>query len=157
MSNWAIQWRLDAANPTKEPEDAWQERGEYLLKISGCGMCHTPYYWFGPGGEPFSGGMRVRWNNVLQERLTFNITPDPETGLGNWSERDFIIAMKTGIYPDGTVAHWQAMPWDMHGNWSLDDLRAMYRYLMSLKPVKQKDPNPIEGPLPTADTFYFGT
>jgi hypothetical protein len=101
--------------------------------------------------------MRVRWNNELGERVAFNLTPDPETGIGSWSEEDFIVAMKSGLYPDGRVAHWQAMPWDMHSNWSLDDMRAMYRYLMSLKGVPRRPSNPIGGPLPADDTFYFGT
>ena len=117
----------------------------------------SPYSWIGPhGGEAFQGGMRVRWNNELGERVAFNLTPDPETGIGNWTEEDFIIAMKSGLYPDGKVAHWQAMPWDMHSNWSVDDMRAMYRYLKSLTPVRQKPSNPINEPLPEEDTFYFG-
>jgi hypothetical protein len=154
-----VKWRLAAAIP--EPEYAakneWQERGRYLTTVAGCGMCHTPYSWIGPHGqEAFQGGMRVRWANELGERVALNLTPDPETGIGNWSEKDFIIAMKSGIYPDGTVAHWQAMPWDMHSNWSLDDMRAMYQYLMSLTPHRRKPTNPVKEPLPEPDTFYFG-
>ena len=152
-----IKWRLNAAIPLSEPETAWEKRGEYITTVAGCAMCHTPYSWIGPHGDKaFQGGMRVRWDNELQERVTMNITPDPETGIGNWTEEEFIIAMKSGIYPDGTVAHWQAMPWDMHSNWSADDMRAMYRYLMNLKPVKRQPSNPINEPLPEEDTFYFG-
>ncbi len=154
--SWII-WRLNMSIPPSEPDTDWEKRGEYIVTISGCGMCHTPYYWHGPDGNmAYQGGMRVRWSNRLGERITQNITPDKETGIGNWSEEDFIIAMKSGLYPDGTDAHWQAMPWDMHSNWSLDDLRAMYRYLMQLEPKKLRPTTPINEPLPEADTFYFG-
>lgn len=105
----------------------------------------------------FQGGMRVRWNNELGERVALNLTSDPETGIGRWSEEEFMMAMKSGIYPDGRTAHWQAMPWDMHSNFSLDDMRAMYRYLKSLPSRRQKPPTPLKGPPPQADTFYFGS
>ena len=153
-----IKWRLDAAIPTAEPAGEWQVRGKYLVTVAGCAMCHTPYSWIGPHGDhALQGGMRVRWNNSLGERVALNLTPDPETGIGSWTEEDFITAMKSGLYPDGHAAHWQAMPWDMHSNWSLDDMRAMYRYLRALPPAKQSKPNRIKGPLPKNDTFYFGS
>jgi hypothetical protein len=152
-----IRWRLDAALPRVPADDPWKERGRYLVTVAGCAMCHTPYSWIGPHGDKaFRGGMRVRWKNDLGERVALNLTPDPETGIGRWTERDFLVAMKSGLTPDGRAAHWQAMPWDMHSNWSLDDLRAMYRYLMSLPPEKRGPSTPVEGPLPEADTFYFG-
>lgn len=158
MPESAMKWRLSGALPKKDPISEWEKRGKYLVTVAGCGMCHTPYSWIGPHDwKAFQGGMRVRWNNELKERVALNLTPDPGTGIGKWSEEDFIRGMKSGLYPDGRVAHWQAMPWDMHSNWSLDDLRAMYRYLMSLEPKVQPAPNPIEGDLPEADTFYFGT
>ena len=153
-----VRWRLNAALPAEEPAGPWEKRGKHLVAVAGCAMCHTPYSWIGPhGGQAFAGGMRVRWKNDLGERVAFNLTPDPETGIGRWSEEDFIRAMKTGLYPDGRVAHWQAMPWDMHSNWTLDDLRAMYRYLRSLGPKKRRSSTPVRGSLPSSDTFYFGT
>jgi hypothetical protein len=153
-----IKWRLNAAIPADNPQTEWEIRGKYLVTVSGCGMCHTPYSWIGPhGNKAFQGGMQVRWKNELGERVAFNLTPDPETGIGSWTEEEFIIAMKSGLYPDKSVAHWQAMPWDMHSNWSLDDMRAIFRYLKSLQPVKQSPPHPINEPLPDPDTFYFGS
>lgn len=158
MSAKWVKWRLDSSVPRIETRDAWQERGKYLVTVAGCGMCHTPYSWVGPHQWlAFRGGMRVRWNNALGERVALNLTPDPETGIGRWTETEFIIAMKTGVYPDKKIAHWQAMPWDMHSNWSLDDMRAMYRYLMALPAAPAPKSHPIDDPLPKADTFYFGT
>jgi hypothetical protein len=152
-----VKWRLDQSMPVFEPKNAWEARGEYVVTVAGCAMCHTAYSWIGPHHwKPLVGGMRVRWNNALGERVAQNLTPDPETGIGNWTEEDFIAAMKSGLYPDGRAAHWQAMPWDMHSNWSLDDMRAMYRYLMALPAAKRPESKPIDGPLPSSDTFYFG-
>jgi len=159
MSVDMIKWRLNATMPEPDyvPQNEWQKRGQYLTTVAGCGMCHTPYSWIGPHHwAAFEGGMRVRWKNELGERVAINLTPDLETGIGRWTEDDFIIGMKSGLYPDGRVAHWQAMPWDMHSNWSVDDMRAMYRYLMSLQPQVQEPSNPIDEPLPEDDTFYFG-
>ena len=151
-----IKWRLNAALPQKEAKGPWEARGKYLVTVAGCAMCHTPYSWIGPHDwKAFQGGMRVRWQNDLGERISTNLTPDPETGIGRWTEEDFITAMKSGLYPDGRAAHWQAMPWDMHSNWSLDDMRAMYRYLMTLEPKPQKKPKPVRGAPPQNDTFYF--
>lgn len=153
-----VKWRLDQSMPLYEPKNDWEARGKYVVTTAGCAMCHTAYSWIGPHHwKPLEGGMRVRWKNELGERIAQNLTPDPETGIGRWTEEDFITAMKSGLYPDGRVAHWQAMPWDMHSNWSLDDLRAMYRYLMALPPAKQPKSNPIKEPLPEPDTFYFGS
>jgi len=82
-----IRWRLDAALPISEPVTDWEKRGEYVATVAGCGMCHTPYSWIGPhGNRAFQGGMRVRWENELGERVALNLTPDPETGLGRWTE-----------------------------------------------------------------------
>ncbi len=153
-----IKWRLDAALPAKDAAGEWEGRGKYLVTVAGCAMCHTPYSWIGPHGDKaFQGGMRVRWKNDLRERVALNLTPDAGTGIGNWTETDFIVAMKSGLYPDGRTAHWQAMPWDMHSNWSLDDMRAMFRYLKTLPAAPRPPSHPVGEALPEADTFYFGT
>lgn len=153
-----VKWRLNAALPPKPPGGEWERRGAYLVAVSGCAMCHTPYSWVGPhGSRALTGGMRVRWNNDLGERVAMNLTPDPETGIGAWTEEDFIVAMKSGLYPDGRSAHWQAMPWDMHSNFSLDDMRAIYRYLRGLPSRRRGPSNPVRGEPPSSDTFYFGT
>lgn len=157
MPEEMVMWRLHAAFPgASESGDPWVRRGEYLVRTAPCGICHTPYGWTGPNGAyPLQGGMRARWD-VYGEAVSLNLTPEKEGGIGNWSERDWIVAMKTGIYPDGRVAHWQAMPWDMHSNYSLDDMRAIYRYLMSLPPAKGPESRPVSDPLPEPDVFYYG-
>jgi len=157
MSEEMVLWRLNGAMPKPtESEDPWVQRGEYLVKTAPCVLCHTPYGWGGPDRtHPLEGGMRVRWD-VYGEAVSLNLTPDKETGIGQWSEKQFIVGMKTGIYPDGRVAHWQAMPWDMHSNYSLDDMRAIYRYLKSLPAAKRPPSKPIKEPLPEPDVFYYG-
>ncbi len=157
MSEKMVLWRLNGALPEPvKTEDLWVERGEYLVKTAPCAICHTEYRWVGPNNfRPLQGGMRARWD-VYGEAVSLNLTPDKETGIGNWSEKDWIVAMKTGIYPNGRVAHWQAMPWDMHSNYSLDDMRSIYRYLKSLPAVKQPKSTPVKEPLPEPDIFYYG-
>ena len=91
-------------------------RGRYIATaIQGCG-CHTRekpdgskdenWHYAGspnpapPGGPPANAGWTSpRWKKIYAK----NITPDPETGIGKWSETDFIRAMRTGLTPDGRV------------------------------------------------------
>ena len=157
MSEKMILWRLGAALPTPvTTDDPWVKRGEYLVKTAPCAVCHTEFGWIGPNNfRPLQGGMRARWD-VYGDAVSLNLTPDKETGIGHWSEKEWIVAMKTGLYPNGRVAHWQAMPWDMHSNYSLDDLRAIYRYLKTLTPATRPAAMPIKEPLPEPDTFYYG-
>jgi mono/diheme cytochrome c family protein len=64
-----------------------------------------------------------------------NITPDPATGIGKWTEADFVKAMRTGVTPDGDKLH-PFMPWPQFKRMTDDDLHAMYAYLRSLPPMR---------------------
>lgn len=68
-----------------------------------------------------------------------NLTPDPGTGLGRWSEEDFARAMRTGVTPAGDTLH-RFMPWPQFRRMTGDDLTAIYRYLRELEPVRQEVP-----------------
>jgi len=68
-----------------------------------------------------------------------NLTPDVATGIGDWSEEQFMIAMRTGLRPDGTVIL-PFMPWPSYSRWSKDDLRAVWLYLRSLEPIDHEVP-----------------
>jgi hypothetical protein len=90
------------------------EQGTYIMTgIQGCG-CHTPrnpdgslnldrYLSGAPSKPPKKGPTaNIRWTNSRWKKLyATNITPDPETGIGKWTERDFMIAFKTGKTPNG--------------------------------------------------------
>ena len=111
------------------------EYGKYLSShISSCAECHTPrnpqtgqFYM----DRPFTGqSMRIEEEGVSVQPP--NLTPDRETGIGTWSEEQFLTAIRTGVRPDGTVIMPIFMPWLIYRDMSDDDLRAMYRYLSSL-------------------------
>jgi mono/diheme cytochrome c family protein len=64
-----------------------------------------------------------------------NITPDPEAGIGKWSEADFVRALRTGVTPSGEKLH-PFMPWPVLRRMTDDDLHAMYEYLRTVPPMR---------------------
>jgi mono/diheme cytochrome c family protein len=114
------------------------QRGDYLVNsILNCGNCHTPR---GPEGasKPFAGG------NVF-ETAAFkvyspNLTPDKETGLGNWTAEQIKNAIMKGVRPDGTAL--AMMPTGYYAVLTQRDADAIVAYLRSLKPIKNQIPTP---------------
>jgi cytochrome c553 len=100
---------------------------EYGARVAGvCTGCHGPGLSGGKGpGEP------ADW------KPSANLTPDRATGLGTWTEADFLRAMRTGKRPDGTAIQ-DPMPWKAVGMMSDAELRAMWMYLHTLPPVEQR-------------------
>ena len=90
---------------TKAPAEADSPvaRGKYLAAVAGCNDCHTPGYFFGkPDAARFLGGSEVGFE--IPGLGVFhgpNLTPDKETGLGNWSSEQIVTAIQTGFRPDG--------------------------------------------------------
>jgi mono/diheme cytochrome c family protein len=80
--------------------------------------------------------------------LTFstNITPDPETGIGKWTEEIFIETMRSGKHVSLKRGILPPMPWQDYDKLSDEDLKSIFAYLMTLTPVRNAVPNPI--PLP---------
>src|ERR1700741_5139472 len=70
-------------------------RGQYLTRAADCAACHTA-----PGGKPFAGGLPFKLP-VIGTIYSTNITPDPETGIGAWSDEEFLEALHQGIGKDG--------------------------------------------------------
>jgi hypothetical protein len=71
-----------------------------------------------------------------------NLTPDKETGIGNWTSQEIITAIQTGVRPDGrTLA--PVMPWRAFANLTKDDATAIVSYLKSLPPVHRAIPGPF--------------
>jgi mono/diheme cytochrome c family protein len=88
--------------------------------------------------RPFAGGLAP----FLEQGFTTtgsNLTPDPGTGIGSWTEEQFMAAMRTGLRPDGTVML-PFMPWPSYSRWDVDDLRALWLYLRSLEPINHPIP-----------------
>jgi hypothetical protein len=69
-----------------------------------------------------------------------NLTPDPETGLGRWSEEQFVRTFKNGIRPDGIKYAISPMEWNIYANMKEEDVRAIYRYLRTIEAIPNEVP-----------------
>jgi mono/diheme cytochrome c family protein len=113
-----------------DPQEFTQiERGRYLAILSDCTSCHTV-----PGSNrPFAGGRPIEtpFGNIVAP----NITPDPETGIGRWSDGQFDAAIREGLRPDGSHLY-PAMPYNDYTKMSRDDVLAIRAYLNTVTPVR---------------------
>ena len=110
-------------------DPALLERGEYLTRAADCLACHVT-----EGGKPYAGGMPVKM--PFGTLYSTNITPDKETGIGNWSDDDFVEAMQQGVGPDGKH-YYPAFPYTSYTLMPREDILAIKAYLFSLEPVNQ--------------------
>src|SRR5271168_2458681 len=99
-------------------------RGKYLTEAADCGVCHTT-----EGGQPFAGGLAFR--TPFGVLYSPNITADRETGIGTWTDEDFITAVHKGIAKDGQRLY-PAFPYESYTLLADDDVRAIKAYLFSL-------------------------
>jgi mono/diheme cytochrome c family protein len=106
-------------------------RGEYLARAGDCVACHTE-----PTGKPFAGGRAMP--TPFGALYVPNITPDDETGIGRWTADEFYRMMHTGVSRDGTLLY-PAMPFAQYTKVTRADCDAIFAYLMSLPPVKQRN------------------
>ena len=112
------------------------ERGQYLVKVADCISCHTNSP---EGGAAFAGGLPI--NTPFGVFYSPNITPDKETGIGGWSNQDFIRALHEGIAPDGSH-YFPVFPYPSFTKVSTADAIAIKAYLDSIPAVhapKRKD------------------
>jgi mono/diheme cytochrome c family protein len=153
------------------PAQSQVERGKLLVYGGGCHDCHTTKK-VGPGGPepdmskmlsghpedipvtaPFKPAAGSPWTIATTDTLTAwsgpwgvsfaaNLTPDPDTGL-NMTERNFVIAIKTGSHLGTARPILPPMPWQQYSNLPEDDLKAMYAYLKTIPPIKNQVPAPI--------------
>ncbi|UIJ73416.1 molybdopterin cofactor-binding domain-containing protein [Aurantimonas sp. HBX-1] len=107
-------------------------KGRQVFAAGNCSDCHTV-----PGGPPNAGGLAVE--TPFGTIYTSNITPDPGTGLGNWSYEAFERAMRKGVSRDGSNLY-PAFPYASFARMSGDDMFALYAYLQTLEPVHQETP-----------------
>lgn len=128
--------------------DSTAEYGKYLANsVANCLGCHTNRD-MKTGkftGAPFAGGFALPPDPAMSDGNTYvspNLTPDPETGhIYNWDEQTFINRFKAGRVYKGS-----AMPWGAFSRINELELKAIYRYLKSLEPVKNKVPKIVYGP-----------
>src|SRR5437773_10815833 len=156
--------------PTQSPV----ERGRYMVTVGGCNDCHTPKMMGPNGLEPdmsrtLSGNPSTEklakvpagliapdkyltitnnhlgaWVGPWGVSFAMNLTPDKATGLGSWTEEMFVNALRTGKHQGTGRPILPPMPWYWYRNMTDQDLKAVFAYLHSLKPIN----NPIPDPLP---------
>ena len=107
-------------------------RGKQLAALSNCATCHTT-----ADGQRYAGGVALP--TPFGTIYTTNITPDPETGIGNWSLAAFERAMRHGVSRDGTQLY-PAFPYTAFSRFSNDDITSLYAYFMAQPAVVQKNP-----------------
>ncbi|MGN2253231.1 c-type cytochrome [Frateuria sp. GZRe12] len=109
----------------------WSEisRGRYLVRAGDCEACHTA-----PNGTPFAGDRAIP--TPFGTIYSSNITPDPETGIGRWTDEDFYRAMHEGIDREGNHLY-PAFPYPWYTRLSRDDVLSIKAYLDTLTPVRQ--------------------
>jgi mono/diheme cytochrome c family protein len=132
---------LIAASAAAQDEDAAIARGEYVFHATACDSCHTDH----PNHGAFLAGGR-RMPTEFGTFLVPNITPDPATGIGAWSEEDFRDAMIAGEAPDGSH-YYPVFPYRWYTGMSAEDLADLWAYLRSVPPVENRV-GPHELPFP---------
>ena len=126
-----------AANPPGD--QALIARGKHLADLGDCSACHT-----GNGREAFAGGQYM--DMPFGQISTPNITPDKDTGIGNYTDDQFVRLFHEGITEDGEHIY-PAMPYPWYASVKRDDILAIKAYLFSLKPIHApREPNKIYFP-----------
>jgi mono/diheme cytochrome c family protein len=119
------------ADPTGVPAELKNadavKRGEYLAHAADCMVCHTS-----PGGAPYAGGLAIPL--PFGTLYSTNITPDKATGIGDYSDTDFLNAVQRGVRRDGTRLY-PAMPYPSYTYMTDADALAIKAYLFSLPAV----------------------
>jgi mono/diheme cytochrome c family protein len=146
------------------------ERGEYLVRFGGCSDCHTPkrmtahgpeddlnrFLAGHPGDAPLpppptlppgpwfatTAGLTA-WAGPWGVSYAANLTPDTNTGMGLWTEEMFLKAMRTGRHYGVSRDILPPMPWQGLARLTDEDLKAIYAYLRSIRPVKNRVPYPL--------------
>src|SRR5688572_30340834 len=148
-------------------------RGKYLVTVAGCNDCHTPWKMGAKGPEPDMtrmlsghpsampmppaplppgpwmgsvGATMTAWAGPWGTSFTANLTPDKETGLGDWTFEQFVQTLKTGRHQGKGRPILPPMPYFNYAKATDEDLASIFAYLQSLPPVRNKVPAPIDPP-----------
>jgi hypothetical protein len=165
---------VHAADPSSHRDADRIARGKYLVTVAACHDCHTPWA-MGPNGpEPdmtrmLSGhpqdmalppapvlgegpwvatvaATNTAWSGPWGVSFTANLTPDPDTGLGRWTLRNFTDTIRSGRHLGRGRPILPPMPIPMYRNFTDDDLAAIYAYLRSIPPIRNQVPEPLPPP-----------
>ncbi len=162
----------DAAEATKK--QAKIDRGHYLVNVIGCNDCHTPWKMGENGPEPDMSRMlsghpkqmvmppapqlpegpwlasfaatNTAWAGPWGVSFTRNLTPDTDTGLGTWTEQEFINTLRNGRERGIGRELQPPMPWPAYGLATDEDLAAIFAYLRSIPAISNRPPDNIPPP-----------
>jgi hypothetical protein len=158
--------------------DVSPAHGKYLVDSHGCHDCHTPWKMGPKGPEPdmtrmlsghpeavkvtampspmpaggyWIGAMsadNTAWAGPWGVSFTANLTPDQNTGIGIWTEKMFMDALRTGKHMGTATSRdiLPPMPWEPFGKMNDDDLKAVFAYLKSIPPIANHVPDPLPPP-----------
>ncbi len=122
-----------AAEGNGSDDEAILARGAYIATAADCVACHT-----GKGGKPFAGGLKV--GTPMGDVISTNITPDPDHGIGKYTEQQFDQAVRHGVRSDGSYLY-PVMPYVSYAGMTDQDVRALYAWFMHrVKPVAESPP-----------------
>ena len=145
-------------------------RGKYLVSTSGCHDCHTPFKMGATGPEPDMSRMlsghpeglvmppapklpegpwlmtaaatNTAWSGPWGVSFTANLTPDPDTGLGKWTAKNFMDTIRTGRHMGRGRPVLPPMPIPVYNNFTDADIEAIFSYLPTIPVVKNRVPEP---------------
>jgi mono/diheme cytochrome c family protein len=116
------------------------QRGAYLVTVTGCHDCHTPGVFYGaPDMSRQLSGSELGWQGPWGVSYARNLTPDPNTGLGNWTDEEILNALQKGVKKDGSPMA-PPMPWPDFAHLTHSDALAIVAYLRSIPPVLHQVP-----------------
>ena len=110
----AIAWADDA------------QRGAQIANLAGCAACHTA-----PHGAPYAGGYALE--TPFGVFYGPNLTPDPDHGIGSWTQDDFTIAVRHGRSPDGTP-YYPSFPYPAYSALDDEDIADLWAHLRTVAP-----------------------
>ena len=156
--------------PVAASADETLARGKYLVTVAGCNDCHTPWKVGPDGPEPDMSRMlsghpqsfllppapkpegpwivataatNTAFSGPWGVSFTANLTPDPETGLGKWTLRNFVDTIRTGRHLGRGRPVLPPMPIPMYRNFTDADLEAIFGYLRTIPAIKNSVPEPL--------------
>lgn len=168
-----------AQTPSKTTDSTAEKiaRGKYIVTTSGCNDCHTPWVMGPKGPEPDMSRMlsghpenavlppapaaqgpwvmtasatNTAWAGPWGVSFTANLTPDAETGLGKWTQRNFNETIRTGRHMGRGRPILPPMPILMYKNFTDADMEAIFTYLQSIPAVNNRVPEPMPPATPVA-------
>jgi mono/diheme cytochrome c family protein len=148
MRNWPssllVATAIVGAPAATSAAETQVERGKYLVTIIGCETCHTPGGLLGkPDATRTLAGSEVGFGIPgVGVFVGGNLTPDKETGLGDWTTEQIVAAITKGVMPNGRKL-FPIMPWPQLAHLSSEDVEAIAAYLKSLPPIKNAVPGPF--------------